>query len=155
MFEYQYLTAIDAILQIECQLGCILGPFQYPPLPNFRTSGLGLAKHDGEWRIIYHLSAPPYISIIDFINPVDYSLSYCIIDDAHDFINQMGPGTLLSKIDLKDAFRFIPVHQSQWNLLWICWKTKFYVDTVQITHNLNSPHMWHAWSKPHTCGFFR
>ena len=43
-----------------------------------------------------------------------------IIDDAHDFIYQMSPGTLISKIDLKDAFRLNPVHASQWNLLGIC-----------------------------------
>ena len=69
------------------------------------------------------------LSINDFIDPDDYSLSYCTIDDAYDFINQMCPGTLLSKIDLKDAFRLIQVHPSQWNLLGICWKIRFYVDT--------------------------
>ena len=101
---FQHPKVIDATLEKECQLGRILGPFQNPPLPNFRTSGLGLVpKHDSGWRIIHHLSAPPHISINDFIDPEDYSLSYCTIDDAYDFINQMGPGTQLSKIDLKDA----------------------------------------------------
>ena len=52
---YQHPTIIDATLAKECQLGRILGPFHYPPLPNFRTLGLGLVpKHDGGWRIIYH-----------------------------------------------------------------------------------------------------
>ena len=79
---------------------------------------------------MYHLSAPPYISINDFIDPDDYSLSYCtIIDDAYNLINQMGRRILLSKIDLKDTFRLFPVHPSQWNLLGICWKSRFYVDT--------------------------
>ena len=114
MSAYQQPTTIDTTLQKEYQLGCILGPFQYPPLPNFQTLGLGLVpKHDGGWRITHYLSAPLYISINDFIDPDDYSLSYCTIDDAYDFINQMGPGTLLSEIDLKDAFRLIPVHPSQ------------------------------------------
>ena len=127
---YQHPTIIDATLEKECQLGRILGPFQHPPLSNFRTSKLGLVpKHDGRWRIIYHLSAPPHTSINDFIDPNNYSLSYCTIDDAYDYINQMGSSTLLSKIDLQDAFRLIPVHPSQWNLLGICWKTRFYVDT--------------------------
>ena len=74
---YQHPTIIDATLEKEYQLGRILGPFQYPSLPKFRTSGLGLvSKHDGEWRIIYHLPTPPYININDFIDPKDYSLSY-------------------------------------------------------------------------------
>ena len=85
---YQQPEVIDATLKKKCQLGRILGPFQTPPLPNFQTSGLRLVpKHDGGWRIIYYLSAPLYISINYFIDPDDYSLPYCTIDDAHDFIN--------------------------------------------------------------------
>ena len=56
-------------------------------------------------------------------------MSYCSIDDAYDFINQLGPGTLLSKADLKDAFRLIPINPSDWNLLGIHWRDKFYIGT--------------------------
>ena len=75
------------------------------------------------------LSTPPNHSIKDFIGPDDFSLSYCSIDDAYDFINQLDPGTQLSKTDLKDALRLIPINPSDWNLLGIHWKDKFYVDT--------------------------
>ena len=54
-------------------------------------------------------SVPAGHSINDFIDPLTYSLSYCSIDDAYTIINKLGPGALLSKIDLKDAFRLIPV----------------------------------------------
>ena len=83
----------------------------------------------------------------DFIDPNDYSLSYCTIDDAHDFINQMGWGTLLSKIDLKDAFRLIPVHPSQWNLLGICWKSRFYVDTCLPFELRSAPYLFNCLSE--------
>ena len=127
---YQQPEVIDATLQRECEAGRILGPFPTPPLSNFRTSGLGLVpKHDGGWRIIYHLSAPLGLSINDFIDPSMYSLSYCSVDDAYAFINQLGPGTLLSKIDLKDAFRLIPVCPNDWNLLGIHWRQQFFIDT--------------------------
>ena len=107
---HQQATVIDAKLQKECEVGRILGPFQSPPLPNFRTSGLGLVpKHDGGWYIIYHLSAPAGHSINDFIDPLTYSLLCCSIDDAYTIISKLGPGALLSKIDLKNAFRLIPV----------------------------------------------
>jgi len=145
---YQHPTVIDATLEKECQLGRILGQFQAPPLPNFRTLGLGLVpKHDGGWRIIYHLSAPPYISINHFIDPDDYSLSYCTIDDAYDFINQMGRGTLLSKIDVKDAFSLILVHPSQWNLLGICWKTRFYIDSCLPFELRSVPYLFNRLSE--------
>ena len=127
---YQQPEVIDATLKKECEAGRILGPFPIPPLHNFRTSGLYLVpKHDGGWRIIYYLSAPIGSSINDYIYSSTYSLSYCSLDDAYAFINQLGPGTLLSKIDLKDAFRLIPVHTTDWNLLGIQWKEQFYIDT--------------------------
>ena len=35
----------------------------------------------------------------------------------------------MSKIDLKNAFRLIPVRPSDWNLLGMQWRGKFYIDT--------------------------
>ena len=87
---YQQPEVIDATLDRECEAERILGPFPAPPLTNFRTSGLGLVpKRDGGWHIIYHLSAPIGFSINDFIDPSMYSLSYCSVDDAYAFINQL------------------------------------------------------------------
>ena len=126
----QHPDIIDDSLKKEMEMGRILGPFDHPPFPNLRCSGLGaVPKHDRGWRIIYHLSAPPGFSINDFIDSNSYSLSYCSVDDAYTIINELGTGALLSKIDLKNAFRLIPVRQSDWNLLGIHWKDKYYIDT--------------------------
>ena len=127
---YQQPLILDNTLLQECNAGRILGPFDTPPLPDFRCSGLGLVpKHDGGWRTIYHLSAPHGNSINDYINPEDYTLSYCSVDDAYAILNLLGTGALMSKIDLKNAFRLIPVHPNDWNLLGICWRNKFCIDT--------------------------
>ena len=64
---FQQPSVLDTSLASECSAGRILGPFQSPPLPNLRCSGLGvIPKHDGEWHTIYHLSAPHGTSINDF-----------------------------------------------------------------------------------------
>ena len=137
---------IDATLQKECEAGRILGSFP-PPLPNFCTSGLGLVpKYDGGWRIIYHLSAPTTHSINNFIDSLMYSLSYCLIDDAYTIINKLGPETLLSKIDLKDAFRLIPVQPTDWNLLGIHWKQNYYVDTCLLFGLRSAPYLFNHFS---------
>ena len=57
------------------------------------------SKHDGGWWIIYHLSAPPGLSINDFIDSDSCSLSYCSVDDAYTIIKELGTGPLLSEID--------------------------------------------------------
>ena len=73
-------SLLDDALKVECSANRILGPFDSPPLPNFRCSGLGLIpKHDGGWRTIYHLSAPTGNSINDFIDPDAYTLNYCTV----------------------------------------------------------------------------
>ena len=126
---YQKPDVIDATLQRECKAGRILGPFTSPPLPNFRSSGLGLIpKHDEGWRMIYHLFAPHDYSINDYIDSSLYALLYCSIDDVYRIINKLGSGALLSKIALKDAFRLIPEQPEDWNLLGIHWKQNFYID---------------------------
>ena len=119
----------------------------HPPPPNFRTSGLGLVpKHDGGWRIIYHLSAPFAQSINDFIDPELYSLSYCTIDDAYAILNNLGPGALMSKIDLKNAFRLIPVRPEDWNLLGICWRQQFFIDTCLPFGLRSAPYLFNQLS---------
>ena len=45
---YHQPIILDTAIANECQVGRILGPFAHPPLPHFRSSGLGLVpKHDG------------------------------------------------------------------------------------------------------------
>jgi len=125
---YQQPHVIDATLKDECEAGRILGPFDKPPLPNFRTSGLGLVpKHDGGWRIIYHLSAPPAQSINDYIDPQLYSLSYCTIDDAYTILNKLGPGALM-------------------NLLGICWRGQYFIDTCLPFGLRSAPYLFNQLS---------
>ncbi len=78
--------------------------------------------------MIYHLSAPHAHSINDFIDPSQHSLTYCTIDNAIAISNQLGPGCLLGKIDLKNAFRLCPVRKEDWPLLGLYWKGSYYVD---------------------------
>ena len=42
--------------------------------------------------------------------------------------HRVGPGTLLAKVDLKNAFRLCPVRPEDWHLLGIRWRGQYYVD---------------------------
>ena len=138
---YQQPTILDATIAEECKAGRVLGPFDKPPLPCFRSSGLGLVpKHDGGWRTICHLSVPHGSSVNDFIDPDIFTLTYCSVDDAYVIVNSLGAGALISKIDLKSAFRLISVRPRGWNLLGIQWREKFYVDT-SAGMNVYFPHL--------------
>ena len=100
-----------------------------PSLPNLRCSGLGVVpKKDGSWRVIHHLSAPPGNSINDYINPAQFALHYYTTDSAIRIINTLGRNALMGKIDLKSAFRQLPVRKEDWHLLGIHWQGKWFVD---------------------------
>ena len=79
------------------------------------------------WRVIYHLSAPHGSSINDHIDPSRFSLHYYTIDAAISIINGLGPGTLMGKLDLKNAFRLIPVRREDWHQLGIHWQDQWYL----------------------------
>ena len=57
------------------------------------------------------------------------SLRYPTIDLAIGQILQLGGGTQLSKLDIKDAYRIVPEHPQDWKLLGLFWKGSYYIDT--------------------------
>ena len=125
----------------ECEEGRMEGPFTHPPLPNVWCSGLGVVpKKDGDWRVIYHLSAPYGLSINDFIDPQEFSLCYSSVEDAIKMCNEVGRRTLLAKIDLKNAFRQCSVRVKDWHLLGIHWANNFYFDKFLPFGLRSAPH---------------
>ena len=118
-------------LSDSCRSGETAGPFSEPPFPNFRCSGVGaVPKKNGKMRMIHHLSSPPGSSINDGISPDDYSLQYVTIDNAVDLIMQYGTSAHLFKLDIKNAFRNVPVRPADWHLLGICWQSRYYFEKV-------------------------
>ena len=121
---------IDAELAKEAAAGQVFGPFATPPLPCLRCSGLGaVPKKDGRWRMIFHLSVLAGSSINDFIDKEEYSLHYASVDDAVHSLLTLGPNTMMPKVDLKSAFPMVPVHPTDWELLGMYWRERFYIDT--------------------------
>ena len=56
------------------------------------------------------LSYPAGHSVNDGIPKALCGLSYITIDNAIQKMLELGPNTLLAKIDIKNAFRILPVH---------------------------------------------
>ena len=99
--------------------GRIIGPFDTPPFENFRISPLGLVpkKTPGEFRLIHHFSFPEGSSVNDGIPRELSSVRYATIDDAIKKISSLGAGCFLAKTDIKSAFRIIPLHHRDFDLL--------------------------------------
>ena len=56
-------------------------------------------------------------------------MSYINVDDISRVVTSLGRGTLLAKVDLKSAYRIVPIHPEDRPLLGMQWKGGLYVDT--------------------------
>ena len=126
----QHPDVVSSNISKEVNLGRVAGPFTSSPLPHLQCHPVGVVpkKHSSEWRTIYHLSYPEGDSINDHIPKDPYALQYVRVDDAIRILKSLGSGSFMAKTDLKSAFRLIPVHPDDWNLLGIYWKSQYYVD---------------------------
>ena len=66
----------------------------------------------------------------DGINSESCSLSYIKVDDAVRAIVSIGEGAMLAKVDIKSAYRIIPVHPEDRLLLGMRWREALYVDSA-------------------------
>jgi hypothetical protein len=98
---------------------------------NIHCSPFGLIpkkNKPGRWRLIVDLSAPEGSSVNDGIDRDMISLSYTSVDAVVDRVIQLGQGTLLSKMDVKQAYRLVPIHPDDRYLLGMEWRGSVYVD---------------------------
>lgn len=125
----QHPDQIKNILDQETKLGRMAGPYPVRPFSNLRISPVGIVpKKSGGWRLITHLSAPEGNSINDFIDPKYCSVKYSSFDEAVTLVQSQGPACLIGKMDLKSAFRLLPIHPSDFCLLGIKFQDFYYFD---------------------------
>lgn len=85
-------------------------------------------QDSGRWRMIVDLSAPSGRSVNDGIAEDYCSVKYSSVDEAVKFVTMLGQHTVLIKVDLKSAYRFVPIHPADRHLLGIQWEGSVYVD---------------------------
>ena len=124
----QHKEHVTAYIKEEVALGRMLGPFAEPPFEFFRTSPVGVVPKDHtKFRVINRLSFPRTgDSINSDLEPLECNLGS--FDEAIKLVKMAGPGSNLIKVDVKSAFRLIPVRREDINLLGVEWQGKYYVD---------------------------
>ena len=112
----------------ESLLNRIAGPFKTPPLKNLVCSPLGLVPKNvpGKFRLIHDLSFPKGNSVNSLIPQENSTVKYDGIDTVIQLVKQFGCHCKLSKCDIEDAFRIIPIHRSDYYLLGFTWNNYFF-----------------------------
>ena len=112
----------------EIMSGRVAGPFENSPFSTLQISPLGLVpkKKPGEIRVIHHLSNPEGTSINDGISKDLCTVQYQTIDDAIKLVKHYGKSSLLSKTDIENSFRLVPINKQNYDLLGFSIDGKFY-----------------------------
>lgn len=127
-------SALINYINSEISIGRMCGPFAIdnPPCSNFQVNPCGLVEKKNTnpkaYRIISHLSSPLGTSINDGIDRIEFTTKYENINHAIGWITQYGRGCLLSKIDIQDAYRILPVHPVDQVLQGLQYEGKLYFD---------------------------
>ena len=123
---------IDEFFATECAAGRILGPFDRHQLPMVHINRLGAVPKStpGTYRMIVDLSFPEGHSPNDGIRDTLCSLTYASVEDAAQSVLRLGRGTLMAKMDIRSAYRNVPVHPDDRWLLGMVWRQSVFIDTV-------------------------
>lgn len=142
----QQPQVIRDYLAEECAAGRVIGPLQPDDFPLVQVSPFGVIpkKTPGKWRLIVDLSAPDGHSVNDGVSSGLCSLDYVTIDDAAKMITQEGNGALLAKVDIRHAYRNIPVHPDDRWLFGMLWEGALFVDTALPFGLRSAPKLFNA-----------
>ena len=97
-----------------------------------------------KFRLIIDLSAPMGGSVNEGIDPNLTSLTYPRVEDAVRLIKAAGPGASMAKLDLKAAYRHVPVHPDDQSLLAIRLCGTTYLDTALPFGLCSTPNLFTA-----------
>ena len=105
-----------------------------------RLFGLPIDK----WRRIHNLSRsdasqPLPISVNGGIDPDLCSVSYTTLNHAAKVLHDSGPDSEFVAADAAEAFRIIPMAESEWPLLGLSWENQVYLETRLVFGTMPAP----------------
>ena len=123
------------------------GPFDEKPFAFFSCSPIGcVPKHGTDAiRCIHHLSFPRGGDSING-STVEETHELGSFDRATEFIKQLGPGCWLIKLDVKAAYKIVPVDPRDWPLLGFKWEGKWYYERVLPFGLKSSCRLWEMYA---------
>ena len=130
---YERPDVISAYLAREVDLGLMSiipsKPQLGPPLLQISPIRVIPKKNRPDrWRLIVDLSSLEGHSVNDAIRQDLCSVSYASLDHAIELAKLLGPSALLAKLDLKEAYRAVPVHLSDQRLLAVSYNGTSYLN---------------------------
>jgi hypothetical protein len=111
----------------------VAGPFESPPLKNFRVNPLSAIDQGTKIRPILDVSSPKGNSLND--NMCENELEKVYMSTARRFsysLYDCGANAIMTKFDFVDAFKIIPAKTEDLHLQGFFWLHKFFIESRQI-----------------------
>ena len=124
---------VEEYLAKEASEGRVIGPLDPTNYPQVQVSPFGVIPkphQPGKWRLIVDLSSPEGQSVNDGIAKDLCSVAYISVDDIAAVVLRLGRGAKLAKIDIRAAYRIIPVHPDDRCLLGMRWEGQLFIDAT-------------------------
>jgi hypothetical protein len=96
--------------------------------------------------MINHLSWPRGFSVNDGIPDVEAHISYDMFERAVSDLRLSGRGSLMFKLELKDAFRHIPIRVADHHHMGMFWDGSFYYAIVLMFGLRSAPYIFNLFS---------
>ena len=109
------------------------GPFDTPPTCKFRVNSLTAVPQEGKVRPCINVSRPKGFSFNDNIEY--FKMEKVKMSSARNFgytVKMCGKNAIMSKFDLKDAYKLVPCPIKDLRLQGFKWLDKFFVETSQM-----------------------
>ena len=124
---------VSEYIATELALGRIaeVGPVETAKKSSIHTSPFGVISNEHKpikWCLILDLSSPLGFSVNDGTSKQSSSIRYTTTDYVVEAILKSDNGTLMAKLDIKQAYRNIPVYPTDRPLQGMSWDGKVYVD---------------------------
>ncbi len=145
---YDHPAIVSEYLEKEVSTGPVLGPWDLQQMAStLQVNRFGVIPKKSKpnaWRLIVDLSYPDGASANDGISPVLCSLFYTSVDDVAERVQGLGRGARLAKIDIRSAYRVVPVHPENRPLLAMQCNGKWFLDTVLPFGLRSAPKIFNA-----------
>ena len=141
---------IQTKIDKEISLGRIKGPYNEPPLHDFISSPLGVVpkKEPNSFRLIHNLSfGGLHGSVNSFIPFENSTVSLETFDHVVSLVLSCGKNSLISKGDLEDAYRTVPISPLDYHKLGFSFQDKFYFDCALPMGASSSVRIYESFSK--------
>ncbi len=111
----------------------VAGPFDTPPLPNFRANSILAIPQTNKTRICINVSLPEGRSLNDNVD--NLALEKVTMSSAKNFGFSMvncGKNCVFAKPDIVDAYKNVPARLEDLHLQGFRWENKFFVELRQM-----------------------